>query len=176
MIRKVFAASIAMLIVTDLVAAGQNVPVKTNWTGLREQVTQQKLMNRNVRILLASGGEIKARLIRIEENGLAVRSNPATKQWDSDKDEAMVPRDIISSVQFSGRVGKGGLIGLLAGLGAGAAVAGGVAANMGDGSCEGSSCGAVLLAIPLAAVGGYLIGRATQKIAPVFIIQPEHER
>lgn len=175
MIRKVFAASIAMLLVTELIAAGQNVPVKTNWTGFREQVTQQRLTNRNVWILLASGGEIKARLIRVEENGLAVRSNPATKQWASGKEEALVPREAIASIRFDGRLGKGGLIGALAGLGAGAAVAGGAAADMGDGSCEGPSCGAVLLAIPLAAVGGYLIGRATQKAAPVFIIQPEHK-
>ena len=172
MIRRTLAASIAMIMVTDLIAADQNIPVKTNWTGFREQVTQQKLANRNVWILLTSGEEIKARLIGVEESGVSVKSNAATRRWASGKEEAMVPRDVVARVRFSGRVGKGALLGGLAGLGGGAAVAGGVAAGMGNGSCEGPSCGAVLLVIPLAAVGGSLIGRATQKPAPVFVIQP----
>ena len=86
--------------------------------------------------------------------------------------EALLPRRTISSVRFEGRVGKSGPIGGLAGLAAGGAIAG-VAASSGEGgSCEGSSCGGVLLLIPVAAVGGWLIGRATQKPAPVFLIEP----
>ena len=170
MIRRVLGASIAMLMVTDLAAAGEGMVVKTNWTGFREQVTQRKLRNRNVWVSLASGGEIKASFVRVEENGLVVRSNRATHQWASGKEEATVPRDAIFSVRFGGKVGNRGLIGALAGLGAGAAVAGISAAS--DSDCEGSTCGVVLLLIPLGAVGGYVIGRMTQKSAPVFVIQP----
>ena len=172
MIRRVLAASIALLIVTELVAAREGMVVKTNWSGFRGQVTQRKLENRSVWISLPSGDEIKCRLTRVGENGIVVRSNRATKHWTSGKGEATVPRDAISSVRFGGKVGKGGLIGGLVGLGAGAAVTGAVAAGMGGGACEGPSCGAVMVLIPLAAVGGWLVGRATAKSAPVFVIQP----
>ena len=160
-----------MLMVTDLAAAGEEVAVKTNWTGFQEQVAQRKLRNRGARISLASGGEIKTILMRVEGNGIVVGLNRATRQWASGKEEATVPRQAVSSVRFGGKTGRGGLIGGLAGLGAGAAATAGAAAGMSGGNCEGSSCGAVLLLIPVAAVGGWLVGRATEKPAPVFVIE-----
>jgi hypothetical protein len=57
-------------------------------------------------------------------------------------------------------------------LGGGAAATAGAASGMSGGNCEGGACGAVLLLIPVAAVGGWLIGRATAKPAPVFVIEP----
>lgn len=171
MARRVVAALIAMLMVTDLVAAGEDVTVKTNWTGFQEQVAQRKLRNRRAHISLASGGEVKTILMRVEENGIVVGLNRETRQWTSGKQEALVPRQDISSVRFDGKTGRGGLIGGLAGLGAGAAATAGAAAGMGGGNCEGSSCGAVILLIPVAAVCGWLVGRTTQKPAPVFVIQ-----
>jgi len=136
------------------------------------QVAQGKLRNRTAYISLAWGAEIKTFLKRVEENGDLADLNRATKRWASGKEEATVPREVISSVRFGGKVGRGGLIGGLVGLGAGAAATAGAAAGMGGGSCEGGSCGAVLLLIPLAAVGGWLVGRATEKSAPMFVIQP----
>jgi len=170
MIRRALTACIAMLMAADLGSAGERMIVKTDWAGFQDQVAQRKLKNRNVRISLASGDQIKARLMRVEESGIVVSSNRATKQWVSNKGEATVPRDAISSVRFDGRVGRGGQIAGLVGLGTGAVVTGIWASGMG-GTCEGGSCGAALFLIPLAAVGGWLIGRATAQPAPLFDIQ-----
>ncbi len=172
MLRKVLALSIAILMANCPSVAVERPSVTTDWAGFREQVAQRKLRNRSVRIVLASGSEIKATLTRVEENGIMVRLNRATKQWATGKEEAVLPRQAVSSVAFVGKVGRGGLIGGLVGLGAGAAIAGAAAAAEGGGTCEGGSCGAVLLLIPVLAVGGWLIGRATEKPAPVFVIQP----
>lgn len=169
MLFRAFTSCIAMLMAADLVSARERLVVNTDWAGFRDQVAQRNLKNRTVRISLAAGDEVKTWLIRVDESGIVVKSNRATKQWLSNKGETMVPRDQISSVRFEGRVGRGGLIGGLAGLGAGVAVTAVVGGGMD--ACEGGSCGVILLLIPLTTIGGWLAGRATAQPAPVFEIQ-----
>jgi hypothetical protein len=91
-------------------------------------VAAAKLNRRGVRSSLISGSEIKTTLLRVEENGIIVNSNRATRQWASGKEEARVPRDLVSSVQFAGKVGRKGMIGGLISLGVGAAITGAAAA------------------------------------------------
>jgi hypothetical protein len=171
MMRKILARMLIVLWVVQAMPAAEPVAVRTDWKGFREQVAQRKLKSRGVRISMVSGGEVKADFLRVAENGLVVKSNSKTKQWASGKEEATVPREVISMVRFGGKVGRGGLIGGLLGLATGAAITGAVAASMGGGECEGGACGAVIVLIPLLAGAGYLIGHAMDQPAPIFVLE-----
>jgi hypothetical protein len=166
------AALAAVLVLPERMLAGDAPLVKTDWAGFQAQVARRKLAGRDARIALVSGGEIKANVIRVEDDGIVVPITKATKQWAAGKETAKVPRDGVANVRFSGTVGKAGLIGGLAGLGLGALVAGAGAAGMGNGNCEGSVCGVALAAIPVNGVTGWLIGRGFKSPAPWFFIQP----
>jgi hypothetical protein len=170
--QRILAVLVAVVMGNDFAMGADRLVIKTDWAGLREQVAQRKLKDRGAQISLTSGVEINTILIRVEENGIVVRSNRATQQWTSGKGEALLPRPTVASVYFRGKVGKGGLIGGLAGLGVGAALAGAAAKSMEGGGCEGDACAAVVVLIPIVALGGWLVGRATEKPAPVFVIQP----
>ena len=171
MMRSILARALVVLLIAEVMPAAEPVAVRTDWKGFREQVAQRNLKNRRVWISVNSGGEIKATFLGVAENGLVVGANGATKQWSSGKAEATVPRDLIGMVRFGGKVGRRGLIGGLVGLGVGAAITGGAAAGMSGGECEGGSCGAVFIAIPLFAVAGYFIGHALDQPAPFFVLE-----
>jgi hypothetical protein len=170
-VRTMFKQVLAALLVVQVFWAAEAQRIETNWSGFQQQVTRRRLDNRKARISLTNGDTISAFFLNASDNGLIVRADRNTQQWATTSDKALLPRSIVSRVEFSGKVGRGGLIGGLAGLGAGAgAVA--AAASAEEGTCEGSACGVVLLLIPALAVGGYLIGRATNKPAPLFNIRP----
>jgi hypothetical protein len=167
--RSFLALMPAVLLSVQVAAAGPSI--KTSWSGFQQQVSQSKLKNRAVRISVSTGDALKTTFLRAEDGGLVVVAGRKTRSWATRNGEAMIPRDSVSTVQFSGRVGRRGLLGGLAGLGTGAAAAGATAASMSGGNCEGSACGAVLVAIPVLAVLGYLVGHAMDKPAPSFIIE-----
>ncbi len=170
MMQRVLSASVAMLMVSNLAMAAEAAVVKTNWSGFQKEVRRLNFHERGARISLVSGGEIKVLFMRVEDQGIVVRLNRATSQWKSGAQEATVPRDAVAGVRFSGKIGKKGLIGGLVGLGLGALTAGLSVAGDG-GNCEGGACGAGLVLIPLGAVGGYLLGYAKNRPAPVFVIE-----
>jgi hypothetical protein len=169
--RSTLARALVVLLVAEAMPAAEPVAVRTDWKGFREQVAQRNLKNRRVWIYVNPGGEIKATFLGVAESGLVVRSNRATKQWSSGKEEATVPQNVIGTVRFGGKAGRRGLIGGLVGLGVGAAITGATAASMGGGECEGGACGAVAIVIPLFAVAGYFIGHALDKPVPVFVLE-----
>lgn len=167
--RSVLPKAMAALLLIQTVSASESVRTTTDWNGFQQQVTQRRLHNRTAWISLTTGDTVKVFFLRAAADGLVVQANRKTRQWTTKAGESMVPRDLVSAVRFTGRIGRGGLIGGLAGLGAGAGIAAAAAANGGS-CCEGSTGGAVLLAIPALAGAGYLIGRAMGQPAPSFVI------
>jgi hypothetical protein len=160
-----------MLLVVQAVLNGESRALRTDWIGFQRHVGQHALSDRAAQITLTTGETIKAVFLRTEDSGLVVRANRKTRQWKTKEGEALVPRALVSGVKFTGKMGHGGLIGGLAGLGAGAGVAAAAAKSVGEGNCEGGSCGAVVLVVPLLAIAGYFIGRSTSKPAPSFVIE-----
>ena len=119
--RGILAQTVAVLLMGQNVFAAEPSVTKTDWAGFQERVGTLKLKGYKALILLDTGNDISAYVLRVEANGLVVRRNRVTKQWATTQDEAILPQNIISSVHFSGRRGRHGLIGGLAGLGAGIA-------------------------------------------------------
>jgi hypothetical protein len=171
-LRRILALPLALVMTTQLAAAGESAVIKTDWQGFQQATKVRKFKDRTVRITLTAGGEVKTALIRVEPNGIVVQVNKSTRQWASasGKEEALVPREAVASVRMGGRVGKGGLIGALAGLGAGAAIAGGVFATDNN-FCEAGGCYRGILAIPLTTFVGWLIGHFLSPPAPTFVIE-----
>jgi hypothetical protein len=137
--------------------------------GIRQQAG--KLKNRYVTITLSSGNKIKNILNSIDEDSIVVAPTRATRQWTAGQQEARVPRDLVSSVQFSGKIARNGLIGGLVGSGGSAVAVGLRLANRDGGNCEAGGCFLEIMYIPLAGLAGYLIGHAKDKPAPTFIIE-----
>ena len=127
----------------------------------------QRLNNRAVWSSLRTGERIKLFLKKTSEDGLVVHANGRTKEWNLGKGEAKVPRAMIQSVRFTGKVGRGGLIGGLAGLGAGGALIGAAA----TGESEGYVRAASLLAPILFGVAGYFVGSVFSPSAPAFVFE-----
>lgn len=155
------------LMLAALMLANPGLP--TDWSGFQRQVSLRKLSPRSVRVALPGGGEIKTTLVQVEDNGLTVKATKAMKQWASGPERAFIPREQVRSVRFGGRIGHRGLIGGLLGLGAGVAVPVGIGASRGYEEVP-SGLAAIVLGPALGAVG-YLIGRATDKPAPEFVIE-----
>jgi hypothetical protein len=116
---------------------------------------------------------VKTTLLEVNEGGLLVRLTRSARQWKTGEDKALIPKDQVGSVRFSGRVGSHGLIGGLVGLGAGAGI--GAAIAMNSECIEGTACLIVLPVVGTAVaaaggVAGYLIGRRTGQLAPEFVL------
>jgi hypothetical protein len=169
-LRRSLALPLALLVTTQLAAAGEPAIVKTDWQGFQQATQGRKFKDRTIRISLTAGGEVKTALINVEPNGIVVQVNKSTRQWASGKEEALVPREAVSSVRIGGRVGKGGLIGAVAGLGAGAAIAGGGWATDNN-ACEAGACYFGILAVPVTTFVGWLIGHVLSPPAPTFVIE-----
>lgn len=173
--RGILPQVVAVLLVGQSVIAAEPTVTKTNWTGFQGRVALLKLEERRALILLNTGSEVKAFVLRAEEIGLLVRRNKATNQWATGPKEAMLPRDIISSVRFTGKMGRHGLLGGLAGAGAGLAIIAGVVAASGGIQTESAASMVAVLLSPVwvvaGTVAGYHIGRAADKPAPTFIIE-----
>jgi len=168
MFRILTTLVLVAILSSDSAFAAERELLTLDWTHFRREVENRKLLNRTARIVLTEGGEFKALVRKIEEDGIIVMANRSTRAWAAGGQNAKIPRDLVASIRFNGRTGKGGLIGGLAGLGASAAIVGGTAGTV---DCEGAACGAVLLYIPICALAGYLIGRVTMKPAPAFRIE-----
>lgn len=168
--RSLVAVTMAAILAAPSAPAAESA-IKTTWSGFQQQATRQKLSSRAARISLDTGGEFKATFLRAEDDGLVVRANKQTRRWATSRGEAKIPRDSVSGIRFTGKVGRGGLIGGLAGLGAGAGIVAALASSWSSGDCEGNSCGGVLLLIPVLAVVGYFAGHAVDKRAPAFLIE-----
>jgi hypothetical protein len=160
---------LAIFLVTQPGLGARPDPVKTDWSGFRQQVSARNLLNRSVRIKLSTGGEITTTLIRADANGLLVNKTKHTEQWASSRDHALVPREQVTGVRFTGRRGNRGLIGGLVGVGVGVAVPLGVGASHGTEAVY-SGLVAVLLA-PLFGLAGFLIGHLADEPAPQFVIE-----
>jgi hypothetical protein len=168
LMRGVVARVLAVLLAGQTLFAAERSAVRTDWNGFREQVAQLKLKNRDARIGLTAGADIKALFVRAEENGVVVRLDRALRQWKISETEAMVPRDSVASVRFGGRIGHRGLIGGLAGLGLGAAL--GAAATQGNNiGAPVTALGAVAFSIGLGLLG-YNVGHFSDRRAPSFFI------
>jgi hypothetical protein len=166
---------VAVSICEPAVAARREI-VKTDWNGFERRVSEQKLEGRKVRIQLAGGSEIKARLIRTSGNGVILHVNRATSQWKTSKKEALLPRDQIRSVRFEGHLGHRGLFIGLASFGTAIGVGTALAASQDAFELsEGPLVIATPAAIVLGAIGigvaGFFIGRATGPLAPEFVIE-----
>jgi hypothetical protein len=168
--RSFLAQTLIVFLTVQALTAAESA-VKTTWSGFQEQVIRLKLNKRAAWISVSGGTKFKATFLRAEDGGMVVKTNQETKRWATQDGEAMISRDSVQTVRFTGKIGRRGLIGGLAGLGAGAGVAGAAAANGGGGNCEGGACGAALLVIPMLAGLGYLVGHALDKPAPSFIIE-----
>jgi len=168
--RRVLTQAMAVLLGVQAVSAAEPVVARTDWNGFQRQVTQRRLNNRTARISLTTGEEIKAVVLKTNQDGLVVEANRKTGPWNTSGGQAVVPKGVISIVKFTGKTGHGGMIGGLAGLAAGGAIAGAGASSQ-AGNCEGGACGIILLAIPAFGVAGYLIGRAVSAPAPTFVIE-----
>ncbi len=143
--------------------------IRTSWGGFGEQTVARKLLKKDVEITLLAGNRFRTRLLAVEEQGLQVEKNKATRSWSDRGDQALVPREQIRSVRFLGRKGHHGLLGGLIGLGAGLAVPAIALRNVEEGSYG-------LLALPLLGMGiggvsGYVIGYYTDRKQPEFIIE-----
>lgn len=172
MLKAPVAAIVAGVLLAQTVTAAEREVIRTDWSGFKDQVSARKIANRSVRVSLTSGGEIKARLDRVTDTGLRVSLNRATRQWKTGEDKAEIPRDQVTRVRFSGRVGTHKLVGALAGTGAGA----GIAAAILTGVDVYEGIGVILLPVLgvfIALMGtltGYFVGRATGHAAPEFEI------
>jgi hypothetical protein len=126
----------------------------------------------SVRVFLTDETELKAKIVRIEDDGLVVSRSRSTRAWDTGAEEAKIPRQMIGRIRVNGRVGKGGRIGALIGLGAGAAVTAGTWAYYQGFDRESGFyvTAATAILIPAGALGGYLTGRFTNRLAPEFVI------
>ena len=156
--------------------AGERELIKTDWNGFRQQVSARKVNDRKVRIQLASGGEIKARLIKTTGDGVVLRAHRATARWATGKRLALIPKDQIRSVRFEGHIGHRGLYTGLAGFAAGIGIAFAAAA---PNDVFEISEGVLPIVLPIVVVAGsvglgvagYFIGRATSRRAPEFLIE-----
>ncbi|MBL0156410.1 MAG: hypothetical protein IPP47_04830 [Bryobacterales bacterium] len=161
---------LACCLIVQPVCAAPQPEQAVSWAELRSAITSQKLADRMVKIRLASGEEIKSRLQRVDDDAVVVVSTRKTdKLWKSTNQEARIPRAEVAGVEFQGRRGKNGLIGGLAGLGAGVGLA---ALALANSEAEGVMALAGVLLIPIGAIGGYLIGGATNEPLPHFRIVP----
>lgn len=157
-------------LVVQPVCAAQQPDQAVSWAQLRSEITSQKLVDRTLKIRLASGEEIKSRLQRVDDDAVVVVSTRKTdKLWKSTNKEARIPRAEVKALEFQGRRGKNGLIGGLAGLGAGVGLA---AIALANSEAEGVMAIAGVILIPIGAIGGYLIGEATNQPLPHFRIVP----
>ncbi len=165
-IRKltVTVATLAILVLR-LTAADRRV-IETDWTGVRQSLAGTASQGKAFRVVLLDGREFQAVLARVEDDGLVVRSNPATSQWAISAAEARIPRSDVVAVQQKGKRGHGRLIGTLVGV---AIMAAAVAApgkqidSLADKPVPRGQAAAVgALFIPL----GYLVGSAVDKPYP----------
>lgn len=157
-------------LVTQPVWAEPQPEQAVTWAQLRSAIAGQKLADRMVKIRLATGEEIKSRLQRVDADAVVVVSTRKTNQrWKSTNKEARIPHAEVAAVEFQGRRGRRGLFGGLAGLGAGVGLA---AIALPNSESEGVMALAGVILIPIGAIGGYIIGEATNEPLPHFRILP----
>ena len=168
--RTMLKQALALLLVVQLIWAKETPRIKTDWKGFQQQVARHKLGNRKALVSLITGETISTFFLNASDEGLVVQSDKNTRKWAMKEGNALVPRTIVSGVEFRGKIGRGGVIGGLTGLGAGAGAAA-AAVSSARGNCEGVSCLGGLVLIPVLAIGGYFIGHAADKRAPSFIIE-----
>lgn len=163
--------SLWVVLCAALTAADREV-VRTDWNGFQNQFSTRSLNGHSARITLAGGQLIKTNVLRVTDSAVVVHANRATRQWDSGKSDAAIPKGQVTSVQFGGRTGNKRIIGLLAGFGGGAAIGAAIAAS------SDVSEGIGIILIPMAAgaiaitggVVGYFIGKAADRPGPEFVL------
>lgn len=139
-------------------------------------MSARKRNDRKVRIQPAGGGEIKARLIETNGDGVVVRANRATTRWATGKKLALIPRDQIRGARLEGHTGHRRLYTGLAGFAAGIGIA--LAAAAPNDVFE-ISGGVLPVVIPIVVAAGSVgpgvascvIGRATSRRAPEFLMK-----
>jgi hypothetical protein len=104
--------ALSFFMIGSLPAQDHNV-VETDWTGVRRNLEGAE--GRALRVVLLDGRDFRATLLRVEDEGLVVRTVPAAAEWAVNPTEAKVPRARIVALQRKGRHGWGRLIGTLAG-------------------------------------------------------------
>ena len=158
---------IFLLLLAKPCFAAEMEVIRTSWGGFQEQALARKLLRKDVEITLLAGNRFRTRLLAIEEQGLRVDKNKATRLWSDRGDQALIPREQIRSVRFLGRKGHNGLMGGLFGLGTGLAVPSIATRDVEEGYA--------FLAVPLfgaiGGVSGYVIGYLTDRKLPEFVIE-----
>jgi hypothetical protein len=157
-----------MLLVADPVQGAKRAEIRVNWDELRQEVSRRGLAGRKVKVVVPGEGEVKTKLVRIEEDELVVKANKSTGQWVSAKGEARIPRSSVTALRFSGRQGRGRSIVAAAGLGAGAAI--GVGSLLRTSIGGGKAALGIASSIAVWTVVGYFIGRTRDKPIPEFRI------
>jgi hypothetical protein len=163
---------LAAVLLAELAVAAEREVIQSDWQGFQQHVNQLHFRGRSARIRLHNGGEVKTELLEVNGDAMRVRLTRALRQWKSGEGVAEIPKDQVASVRFGGRMGHGGLIGGLAGLGAGAGIGAAVAMNT---DCFEGVCVVLrpVAGVAFACIGsliGYLVGRATGRPAPEFVL------
>lgn len=107
---SVLAQAVAVLLVVQALPAAEPA-VKTTWSEFQQQVTQGRLNNRAARISTSAGDQFNTVFLGAVADFLVVTADRKTKQWATKNGEATIPRDSVSTVRFSGKTGRRGLIG-----------------------------------------------------------------
>jgi len=168
------ALALSVVLFSSGLAAAEREVVRTDWSGFQTQVSARALNGRQARITLTGGQRIYTAVLRIADTGIVLRATSETRKWDTGQHEASIPKSQIASVRFSGRTGKGRLIGTLAGFGGGAAIGASIAVS----SDVSEGPGIILIPAIGAAVAlagglvGYLIGNAADRPRPEFLFSP----
>jgi hypothetical protein len=156
----------ALLLMAQTLPAAERPVIKTDWAGLQQQVPLRKFDHHNALVSLTTADRIKVNFLRVEEDGLVVVETRGTRQWATKNREARIPRNLVSGIDFQGKVGRNRTVLFWTGVGAGGFTT--ACCNWG---CEGSVCFLWLLLIPVSGIAGYLAGRALDQPAPAFVIE-----
>lgn len=167
--NRIFAIVLVLLMSAVFLPAAPPVATQTDWDGFLAQVAQQKLKDRPAWISLRSGERFKTQFIAATQDGVVVSSDRNTSEWSTGKGKSLVPRRVIQGVEFTGKVGRRGMIGGLAGLGLGIALFG--AALSGGTGVEGPAVAGLVVFVPAFGLGGYYLGRSKDRPAPAFTFE-----
>jgi hypothetical protein len=172
MTKQILSITLAALLLTSPLAAEQKEVMKTDWSGLQEQVTARGWNGRTVRISTAGGKEIKTKLMSVSSEGLLVSSTRATKRWSTGSSEVTIPKEQVISLCFEKTAGRGRAIGTAVGVGAGVGIA--AATLLGHDTSEGAlaiivPAGTVAI-IGIGALVGYFAGHSRDHRSTEFVI------
>ena len=91
--RTMVKQAIAVLLVVQLIWAGEAPRIKTDWKGFQQQVARHKLGNRTARISLITGETISTFFLNTSDDGLVVQTDKNTRKWAMKEGNALVPND-----------------------------------------------------------------------------------